>query len=250
MQEADGSRGLAPWGNPDPIPGFGSFIDGTIITQNPFADAVAPFSADKPLMVGTTRDETVFFSTFGPPDVFNMDETGLRERLGGTYKGAELDKIIATFQASRPDASPSQIYFAITTSAIWKDAVKIAEAKVEQGAAPVFMYHLAYQSPVKVPGTNYSVGSPHAADINIKFANTDKNLGSYMSADQSPQRLAASAHMSALWAGFARAGVPHAEGVVDWPAYDIETRPTMWIDAECHVVNDLDAEERLYWADS
>ena len=246
-QEAGSARGLAPWGEPDAVPGFGSFIDGDVIRQHPFADGVADFSADKPLIVGTTRDETVFFSTFGPRDVFDMDEAGLRERLGATYQGETLDDLISTFRSSRPEASPSQLYFAITTSAIWKDAVKIAEAKAGQGAAPVFMYHLPYQSPVVVPETEYPIGSPHAADINIKFANTDKNLDNYMYSDQSEGRLATSEQMSALWAGFARTGVPHANGVVEWPAYDLETRPTMWIDSECKIVNDLDAEERMVW---
>lgn len=246
-QEAGNARGLAPWGDPDPVPGFGSFVDGDVITQNPFADGVAEFSKTKPLICGTTRDETVFFASFGPKDVFAMDDAGLRERLSSTYQGDKLDGIIAAFRTSRPDASPSQLYFAITTSAIWKDAVKIAEAKVEQVGAPVFMYHLAYQSPVTIPETDYPIGSPHAADINIKFANTDKNLDFYMYSDQSEERLATSAQMSALWAGFARTGVPHAEGVVDWPAYDLEKRPTMWLDAECRIVEDLDKAERLYW---
>ncbi|KRA98022.1 para-nitrobenzyl esterase [Devosia sp. Root685] len=246
-QEAGNARGLAPWGDPDPVPGFGSFVDGTVITQNPFADGVADFSRNKPLICGTTRDETVFFASFGPKDVFDMDDAALRERLSGTYQGEQLDDLVNTFKASRPDASPSQIYFAITTSAIWKDSVKIAEAKVKQGGAPVFMYHLAYQSPVTIPETDYPIGSPHAADINIKFANTDKNLDFYMYSDTSPERQATASHMSALWAGFARTGVPQAEGVVEWPAYDLETRPTMWIDAECRIENDLDAEVRKVW---
>jgi para-nitrobenzyl esterase len=247
IQAADVPRGLAPWGDPDPVPGFGSFVDGTIISQNPFADGVASFSASKPLMCGTARDETVFFSLFGPPDIFSIDEAGLRAQLAADYKGDELDKIIDTFKQSRPDASPAQLYFAITTSVIWRDAVKIAEAKVAQGAAPVYMYQLAYQSPTKVPGTDFALGSPHAADINIKFANTDKNRDFFLYDDATPERLATSLHMSALWAGFARTGVPHAEGVPEWPAYDLTRRPTMWIDAECRVVDDLDAAERKYW---
>ena len=246
-QEATNARGLAPWGNPDDLPGFGAFIDGEVITQHPFADGVASFSKNKPLICGTTRDETVFFSSFGPKDIFTLDETGLIEQLSGTFEGDEVNKVIATFRAARPEASPSQLYFAITTSAIWKDAVKIAEAKVAQGGAPVFMYHLAYQSSVTIPDTDYPIGSPHAADINIKFANTDKNLDNYMYSDRSPERLATSQQMSALWAGFARTGVPHAHGVVDWPEYDLESRPTMWIDATCRIVEDLDQPERLYW---
>jgi para-nitrobenzyl esterase len=247
VQGMDIPMGLAPWGDPDPVPGFGAFVDGTILQQNPFADGIAAFSANKPLMCGTCRDETVFFSLFGPPDVFSLDDAGLRERLSAKYQGEDLDKIIATFKISRPGASPAQIYFAITTSEIWRDVIKIAEAKVAQGAAPVYMYQLTYQNPDFVPGTNYPLGSPHAADINIKFANTDKTLGFFLYADQSPGRLATAAHMSALWAGFARIGVPTATGVPEWPAYSLTDRATLWIDAECKVVNDPDQAERLYW---
>ncbi|MFI5843867.1 CocE/NonD family hydrolase [Catenuloplanes sp. NPDC051500] len=128
IQVSEATNGVAPWGNPDPVlPGFGAFVDGRIIPRHPFADGVAPFSAGKPLMVGTTRDETVFFSLFGPKDIFSIDDTGLRSRLSNAYQGAELDRIIATFRRSRPQATPAQLYFAITTSPIWRDAITITE---------------------------------------------------------------------------------------------------------------------------
>jgi para-nitrobenzyl esterase len=247
IQQSEAANGVAPWGDPDPLPGFGAFVDGTVIPQHPFADGVAPFSAHKPLMCGGCRDETVFFSLFGPPDIFNIDEAGLRRELSSTYQGAELDQIIATFRKSRPDATPAQLYFAITTSPIWRDSIKIAEAKVAQRAAPVFMYQLVYNNPTLVPGTNFPIGSPHASDINLKFANTDKNLDSILSSDQSPGRLATGRHMSALWAGFAHNGRPSARHVPRWPAYTLKDRATMWIDAECRIVNDPHRDERLFW---
>jgi para-nitrobenzyl esterase len=247
IQQSEAANGVAPWGDPGPLPGFGAFVDGTVIPQHPFANGVASFSAGKPLMCGTCRDETVFFSLFGPPDIFSIDEAGLRVRLSSTYQGAELDQIIATFHASRPDATPAQLYFAITTSPIWRDAIKIAEAKVAQRAAPVFMYQLAYKNPTLVPGTNFPLGSPHASDINLKFANTDKNLDFFLYADQSPGRLATARHMSALWAGFARKSRPTAPDVPTWPAYTLKHRATMWLDAECKIVNDPDRNERLFW---
>jgi para-nitrobenzyl esterase len=234
-------------GDPPPLPGFGAFVDGTVIPRHPFADGVASFSARKPLMCGTARDETVFFSLFGPPDIFKIDDAGLRTALSSQYQGAELDQIIQTFRRSRPDATPAQLYFAITTSPIWRDAIKIAEAKVAQCAAPVFMYQLAYPSPTLVPGTDFPIGSPHASDINLKFANPDKNRDSILGVDQSPGRLATARHMSGLWAGFARKGRPSARHVPSWPAYSLERRPTMWIDAECRIVDDLDRDERLFW---
>ncbi|MEU7872473.1 carboxylesterase family protein [Dactylosporangium sp. NPDC049140] len=247
IQQSEAANGVAPWGDPDPLPGFGAFVDGSVIPRHPFADGVAPFSAGKPLMCGTCRDETVFFSLFGPPDIFRIDEAGLRRELSSTYPGAELDRIIRTFRTSRPGATPAQLYFAITTSPIWRDAIKIAEAKVAQRAAPVYMYQLAYKNPTLVPGTDFPLGSPHASDINLKFANTDKNLDFFLYADQSPGRLATARHMSELWAGFARTGRPTAAHVPRWPAYTLKDRATMWIDAECRIVADPDKDERLYW---
>ncbi|MEV6850077.1 carboxylesterase family protein [Actinoplanes sp. NPDC051411] len=247
IQQSEAANGEAPWGDPGTLPGFGAFVDGHIITQQPFADGAAPFSARKPLMIGTCRDETVFFSLFGPTDIFHLDEAGLRQHLSSTYQGAELDRIIATFHRSRPDATPSQLYFAITTSPIWRDAIAIAETKVAQHAAPVFMYQLAYKNPTVVPGTDFPIGSPHSSDINLKFANTDKNLDSFLFADQSPGRLATARHMSALWAGFARHGHPTAPHVPQWPAYTLAKRATMWLDAECKIVDDPDRPERLFW---
>ncbi|GAA2698024.1 hypothetical protein Apa02nite_087500 [Actinoplanes palleronii] len=242
IQQSEAANGVAPWGDPDPVlPGFGAFVDGHVIPRHPFADGAAPFSAGKPLMVGTCRDETVFFSLFGPPDIFRIDGAGLRSRLSGTYQGAELDRIIDTFRKSRPDATPAQLYFAITTSPIWRDAIKIAEAKQAQRRAPVYMYHLAYPDPTLVPGMDFPLGSPHAADIPLKFTT--------LSSDAVPGRQDTSRHMSALWAGFARTGHPAAPGAPHWPAYTSKSRATMWIDAECKVVHDLDKAERLYWED-
>ena len=235
MSEA--ANGVAPWGDPPALPGFGAFVDGHIIPRHPFADGAAPFSAGKPLMVGTCRDETVFFSLFGPPDIFRIDEAGLRTRLSGTYPGAELDRVIATFRRSRPGATPAQLYFAITTSPIWRDAIRIAEAKAAQRAAPAYMYQLAYPDPTVVPGTDFPLGSPHASDIPLKFANTPS--------DARPGRRATARHMSALWAGFAPHGRPTASGVPRWPAYTTKDRATMWIDAECRIVEDPDRDERL-----
>ncbi|MFI6077333.1 carboxylesterase/lipase family protein [Actinoplanes sp. NPDC051343] len=240
VQQSEAANGEAPWGDPGALPGFGAFVDGRVIPRQPFADGAAPFSAHKPLMVGTCRDETVFFSLFGPPDIFNIDEAGLRSALGGTYQGAELDRIISTFHRSRPDATPAQLYFAITTSPIRRDAIKIAEAKAAQHAAPVFMYQLAYPDPTLVPGTNFPIGSPHASDIPLKFANVGP--------DERPGKRATARHMSALWAGFARYGRPTAPHVPQWPAYTPKKRATMWLDAQCRIVNDPDRPERLFWS--
>ncbi|QNP68178.1 hypothetical protein IAG44_00980 [Streptomyces roseirectus] len=170
-------------------------------------------------MCGTCRDETVYSSLFGPPDIFRIGDAGLRRELGRTYQGAELDRFIGVFRASRPDAAPARLCFAITTSPIRRDAIKVAEAKAARRAAPVFMDQLACPSPTLVPGTDFPIGSPHASDIALEFAHADQDPGSLLNADRSPA----------------------------WPACTPAGRATMWLDAECRIVRDPDRAERLYW---
>lgn len=246
-QGADMGMGEAPWFENPPVPGLGAFVDGKIIPRNPFAQGVAPSSADKPLMVGTCRDELVFFALFGPPDIFSLNTAGLPKALATQMSPDLVDPAIAAFRASRPEATPAQLYFAITTSPIVRDSVRIAEAKVAQAAAPVYSYQLTYHSKVKAPGSEFELGSPHASDISMKFNTPETGKDFFFGMDQTPERYQTAKNMSALWASFAHNGKPGVDGLPDWPAYNLESRPTMWIDAECKVVNDPDPLERAFW---
>jgi para-nitrobenzyl esterase len=238
--------GGAPWAAVQPaVPGFGAFVDGEVITQNPFLDGAPAFSADKPLIVGSTRDETVFFSMYGPPDIFSLDEAGLKPALEKAMNPAFVDEAIATFKASRPDATPSQIYHAITTSPIAYGSALIAEQKVAQGAAPVYLYHLDYHSKVKIPGTDYEFGSPHASDIFLKFDNPLAFPDQIFAQDKTPERLQTAKNMSGLWASFAHNGKPGGvDGLIEWPAYNLETRPVMSIDSTLKIIEDPEPTER------
>jgi para-nitrobenzyl esterase len=53
--------------------------------------------------------------------------------------------------------------------------------------------------------------------------------------------------MSRAWASFARSSNPSHDEIPNWPAYTLEARATMFLDAECKVVNDPYREERLLW---
>jgi para-nitrobenzyl esterase len=181
----------------------------------------------------------VFFSLFGPADVFRIDEAGLRNRLSGTYQGAELDRIINTFRKSRPGATPAQLYFAITTSPIWRDAIKIAEAR---------------GGPARGAGVHVPAGlrRPHRGAGHRLPARLAARLRHPHQVRQRRQRCATrrratARYMSALWAGFAHTGRPTATDVPRWPSCTPRDRATMWIDARCRIVNDPDKAERLYW---
>jgi len=232
---------------------FWPFVDGRILPATPFKTGAPAVSASKPLIVGGCKDEAVFFS-LGDPSAFSLDDAGLRSRLARTL-GDRADAWIETFRRTRPGANPSQLYMAILTATPWRaHAVHLAEAKAAQAKAPVYSYILSYDSQATVPGTTYRLGSPHASDIAMKFNNVDPATapaGAGGSAgfgrDTSEARLQTGRNMSTMWGAFARTGRPAAPGQPAWPAYALDRRSTMLIDAQCRVVDDPESEERRFW---
>ena len=160
------------------------------------------------------------------------------------------EKILTTYRTSRPVASPSDLYIAITTSrAMWLGSIEIAEKKFAQKAAPVYMYMFTHESNLIVPGTNHRLGAAHATEIWYKFNNVDEapnpDRPSLIGTD--PDRKQAALHMSEMWATFARTGHPGAKGQPAWPAYTLQKRATMMINAQCKVEENPFGQELALW---
>jgi para-nitrobenzyl esterase len=229
---------------------FAPVVEGRILPNHPF-DPVAPtISKEKPLIVGTNRDEsTFFFWERKATDVFELTFATLKERLQKEL-GTNADVVLKAYQESRPGASPSDIYVAITTAGMfWVGALTLAERKVAQRDAAVYSYLFVHESDYVIPGTSHKFGAGHATEIPYKFNNIEvlKSMGGggFIGANESS---AATAHnMSEMWATFARTGRPGAKGQPEWPAYDLKNRATMEIDAQCKVVRDPYGKERELW---
>jgi len=230
--------------------GFGPVVDGTYLPHDPFDPTAPSISKDKPLMVGTNRDEMAFFYwERKATDLFTLTDDGLKSQLDKDF-GVNAEKILATYRASRPAASPSDLYIAITTSrAMWLGSIEIAEKKFAQKAAPVYMYMFTHESNLIVPGTNHRLGAAHATEIWYKFDNVDEapnpDRPSLIGTD--PDRKQAALHMSEMWATFARTGHPGAKGQPAWPAYTLQKRATMMIDAQCKVEENPFGQELALW---
>jgi para-nitrobenzyl esterase len=82
----------------------------------------------------------------------------------------------------------------------------------------------------------------HALDIPFKFYNVDSGWPGTR-----PERYDAAKNMTALWTSFARTGKPVAAGQPEWQAYNLVTRPTYRIDAQCRVINNRFGAEREMW---
>ncbi|HKD24252.1 MAG TPA: carboxylesterase family protein [Rhizomicrobium sp.] len=228
---------------------FGPVIDGTVLPERPFETHSPTISAAKPLIIGGCKNETVFFFRLDKK-AFSLDEAGLRARLAPTLRG-DTDTVIATFKRSRPEASPSDLFIAITTAVPWRAyAVHVAEQKAAEAKAPVYAYLLGYQSTSVVQGTDYRTGAMHASDIELLFDNAQLAPGQtpgLFNADQSAGRLMTAKHMSEMWANFARDGKPSAKGQPEWRPYTPPERATMILDSECRLENDPESAERAFW---
>jgi para-nitrobenzyl esterase len=236
---------VRPRGRGPEITGFSPVVDGVTLPHHPFDPAAPAISRDKPLLVGWNEDEYTFFAwqqrdTSG----FGLDLAGLRAKLEPRF-GADTARIVETYRRSRPSASPTDIYVAVeSVTLMGLGSIEIAERKAAEGAAPVYLYNFGYKSETPVPGTDYPMGSPHAADIAFKFNNV-ATPGPFSGAR--PERLVASRNMAELWTSFARSGRPAAASQPDWPAYDLVRRPMMRVDTACEVIHDRYAEERETW---
>jgi para-nitrobenzyl esterase len=230
--------------------GFSPVVDGYILPENPFRPHAPEFSINKPLMVGWNEDEYTFFGMeSGDTGAFNLDEAGLRERLHNIY-GSDADHIADTYQKSRPDATPSNLFVEIMSMTfVGLGSIYIAERKTIQNGAPAYLYNFGYKNETKIPGTDYPFGTPHAMDIPFKFNNVvpSNPSDSWTMGGHRPERFAASHNMAEMWSTFAHTGKPGATGQPEWLPYSLSRRPTMRIDTRCEIIFDRNKTEREMW---
>ncbi len=250
-----GRKGIGGGGRPG---GFGPVVDGTILPNHPFDPEAPAISKNKPLIVGSNRDETnFFFMESHNTDVFNLTDATLKDRLQKEL-GANADVVFDTYRKSRPNASAPDLYVAISTARmIGLGAITIAERKYAQHGAPVYMYIFTHESDMLIPGTQHKLGAAHALEIPYKFnivrpAGQDRNSeanppGPNMMAISDPDSVQTAHNMSEMWSTFARTGRPGAKGQPNWPAYTLQERATMEINARCAVVDDPYSLERKLW---
>ncbi len=228
--------------------GFGPVVDGITLPAHPFDPAAPAISRDKPLMVGWNEDEYTFFAwEKGDITAFTIDFAGLQAKLEPQY-GPDTKRIIETYRKTMPNAAAPDIFVAISSiTMMGLGSVDIAEKKAAQNGARVYLYHFGYKSEMKIPGTDYAMGTPHAMDITFKFNNeTPEKDPGFLSGDNL-DRFTASHNMAELWANFARTGKPFAAGVPEWPEYNLEDRPSMRIDTKCEVIYNRFSEELDIW---
>ena len=227
--------------------GFGPVVDGKALPYHPFDPTAPAISKNKPLLVGWNEDEYTFFAwERKDTESFKMDFEALAKKLEPQYK-KDTAKLIDTYRKANPSATAPDIFVAISSiTMMGLGSVEIAEKKVKQNGAPVYLYNFGYKSEVKIPGTDYAMGTPHAMDISFKFNNESADKVSFFGGNR-PEKAQASHNFAELWTNFAKTGKPFAKDAPEWKAYNLKDRPTMRIDTKLEVIHDRFKQELNVW---
>jgi para-nitrobenzyl esterase len=220
---------------------FGPVIDGADLPSHP-CDPDAPELSDEiPLLIGDTKDEATRFLV--DDDAVwerSLDEAELQRRLQA-LAGADAGRVLDFYRTRDPRANPAELLIAAATGAqFWIRSVLYAERKAARARAPVFMYSLAWETPI----SEGRLKTPHALDLPFVFDNTE--IADATRGAAGAREL--SALMAASWAAFARSGDPAIPGLPDWPGYRADNRVVMVFDSTCSTARNPDADARSLWS--
>lgn len=218
--------------------GFNPVIDGVVVPGGPFAPTAPAISKNIPLMIGTNKDEMNLF--FGmAPWAENATDATLPD-AARQFVGDRTPDIVAAYRTADPKASARDLVLRIATDqSIRLPSLVIADRKVAQHGAPVYVYLFTWATPV----VQSKLGSCHALEIPFVFDNLDMTR---LTGDAPTRGVLADA-MSRAWIEFAYKDNPNHGGIPYWPAYNSADRPTMIFDLQCRVENDPLGAERKAW---
>ena len=141
-------------------------IDGSVLPNHPFDPAAPSVSADVPILIGGTKDESSIF--LAPDDaVWNrtVTEDDLRKRIAAVA-GDAADSLLAYYKRRDPAASPSdRLITALTASNFGVRSVLLAERKAAAAKAPVWMYSFDWET----PAFGGRLKAPHSVDVPFVF---------------------------------------------------------------------------------
>lgn len=185
---------------------WGPVIDGDYMPENPVAeDGFAENGKDIDLLIGSNLNE---WTTM----------------MGGD-QGELTEEEVAAYESAYPEKNADNANKVDTLIRI--PMLKIMSHKAKQGGSNVYAYVFTWEN-----GSNDGTGCYHGAEIPYVFDHAQQNQAAQKFADQ----------ISQAWVNFAKTGVPSADGMPAWEAYDNENGATMILDEKSTLVYGHDRE--------
>jgi len=189
---------------------------------------------DRPLVIGTTRDEMNLFTVFDPTRR-GFDEARLQNEFERRF-GAGAATAIDRYREHRPGLDPNQLTSAMQTDEVFRRPSEALAADRTRNGAPTWMYWFDWETPVFGGG----LGSCHGLDIPFAFDNLHRP-GVDLFTGTGDDRQAVADRFSAAVLAFAKDADP------GWPSYDTERRATQRIGPQPAVVDDPEPGLRELW---
>jgi para-nitrobenzyl esterase len=189
---------------------------------------------DRPLVIGTTRDEATLFNGFDPKRrEWTVADV---ERQFRRVFDDRAPEAIEAYREVRPGTDASGLVGAMETDAMFGVlARRLAERRVAAGT-PTWMYLFDQETP-QFGGV---LGSCHGLDIPFAFDNLHRP-GVDTFAGTEPARQEVADQFAEAVISFGRTGDP------GWQPYDVATRSTQRIGPEPIVVSDPSPDVRRVW---
>jgi para-nitrobenzyl esterase len=210
--------------------GAGKFrpsLDMLNIPRHPFDPAAPQQSVNIPVMIGFTKDEQTLYNVGNPAWLKTTD----KQVLAAAEKVAKGEgaAIVADFKAAFPDYDAPHLLMQVTgTVNALRSHHTLAARKAAQ-PAPVYAYIFAHD----IPPDDFVLKAPHTAEIPYIMDNV---AVSPLFAGRAEEDHVMGRMMSAAWVNFARTGDPNTEGLPQWPRFNPDTRPTMFLSTDPRVV--------------
>ncbi len=221
---------------------FEPVMDGVSFDAHPFIPNAPRRTAKVPMMLGTAKTE-LSNQLGNNPEIYTIDEAALKVRLWRYFPPADLDQAIAVFKSSSPNASPTELFFKMTS---WRSYIRnatiMAEKRSELNDAdnPTWMYQVTWRSPVE-GGRRIS---EHTLDLPFMFDNVARAPN--LAGPPSETTRSMTQSMASAWLAFARTGNPNNPAIPHWPTYELAARNVMLFDVPPQVVSDPFKTERVF----
>ncbi|MBN2337411.1 MAG: carboxylesterase/lipase family protein [Acidobacteria bacterium] len=213
--------------------------DGSVIPRHPFHPTANSLAAPVPLVIGTVRTEGTAFQ-LADEAAFKLDEAGLLARMKSAL-GDRGEEAVALYRKLMPGASPSDLYFEMTSDRGRRAAIEIAELKTAQAVTPAYLYELTWSTPVY----DGLLRTPHSLDLPLVFNLADHPVWAPYTGGV-PESLQVSRAMMGAWVAFARTGSPGTRAL-PWPAFTLDDFETMVFDVRSEARKDPFRETRRFW---
>lgn len=218
---------------------FGPVMDGHHLPRHPFWPDAPPQSAEIPMVIGNTRDETRAFLGNDPANFALTWDTLPAALRAQQYVDIDPGLVVAEYRRLYPDYTPSEVFFAATTGGrSWRGAVEELEARARDGHGNTWACQLDWY-PRDVPDGD-TLRAFHTLDIPLVFDNIAQP-GARTGRSAQAQRTA-DAMADALLA-FARHGDPR-QAIADWAPYSLQRRETLVVGDAVRLEDDPRGSER------